>query len=61
MIWVVVIAAVALAGMIVLALYAVSLAHKVDDVKNEVGVVTVRAQEIAQLVGQVRLPTLNRD
>ena len=36
--------------------YAVWLAHKASDVWSEVSMLTDRADELAQLVGQIRVP-----
>lgn len=60
-IWIVVFCALALGGAVVLAVYAVSLAHKAEDVRHEIGVVVDRANQISALVGRLELPPAKRD
>lgn len=61
MVWVIVLLALALGGVVALALYAVSLAHKVADVKAEVDSLMARGDELRTLVGQLELPSGHRD
>jgi hypothetical protein len=56
MVWVIVFASIALAGVVMLICYAVWLAHKASDVWSEVDMLAVRADELAQLVGQIQVP-----
>ena len=56
MIWVIVFAGIALAGLVMLICYAVWLAHKAADVWSEVDMLAVRANELAQLVAQIEVP-----
>jgi hypothetical protein len=51
--WVIVFVAIALAGLIMVACYAVWLAHKTADVWSEVTVLTGRGAQLAELVGQI--------
>ena len=63
MVWVIVFGSIALAVLVMLLCYAVWLAHKSGDVWSEVSVLADRADELAQLVGQIRVPerTLQAD
>jgi hypothetical protein len=56
MIWVIVFAGIALAGLVMLISYAVWLAHKAADVWSEVDMLAVRANELADLVAQIEVP-----
>ena len=56
MVWVIVFLGIALAGLVMVICYAVWLAHKASDVWSEVSMLTDRADELAQLVGQIRVP-----
>lgn len=56
MVWVIVFAGIGLAGVIMLISYAVWLAHKTSDVFSELEMLAVRADELAQLVSQIRIP-----
>ena len=56
MVWVIVFVGIALAGLVMLISYAVWLAHKASDVWSEVSVLADRADELAQLVAQIRVP-----
>jgi hypothetical protein len=56
MVWVIVFGGIALAGVVMLTSYAVWLAHKASDVWSEVDMLAVRANELAQLVGQIQVP-----
>jgi hypothetical protein len=55
-VWVIVFAGIGLAGVIMLISYAVWLAHKTSDVFSELEMLAVRADELAQLVSQIRIP-----
>lgn len=56
-IWVAVVGGIAVLGFLALAVSAVMLRHKVDDVAAEVAVVVKRAEEIGALLGQLDLPS----
>jgi hypothetical protein len=56
MVWVIVFVGIALAGVVMLIAYAVWLAHKASDVWSEVDMLAVRANELAELVGQIEVP-----
>ena len=56
MIWMIVFGGIALAGVVMLISYAVWLAHKASDVWSEVDMLAVRANELAELVGQIQVP-----
>jgi hypothetical protein len=56
MIWVIVFVGIGLAGLIMLISYAVWLAHKTSDLFSELDMLAVRAGELAELVGQIRVP-----
>jgi hypothetical protein len=56
MVWVIVFGGIALAGVVMLISYAVWLAHKASDVWSEVDMLADRANELAQLVGQIQVP-----
>jgi hypothetical protein len=56
MVWVIVFGGIALAGLVMLICYAVWLAHKASDVWSEVDMLAVRANELAELVGQIEVP-----
>lgn len=61
MIWVLVLLAIALGGVIALALYAVSLSHRAADVKAEIDQLGLRVDELRTLVGQLEQPSGRRD
>lgn len=61
MIWVIVVGALALAGAVIVALYAYSLTHQVADVKAEAEQLQVRNQELRSLLGRLELPSTRRD
>ena len=61
MIWVAVVGAIALAGMVALVIYGIGLKHKFDDVMVEANVVATRAREMRALVGQVQQALPKRD
>lgn len=56
MVWVIVFGGIALAGLVMLISYAVWLAHKASDVWSEVNVLAGRADQLAQLLGQIQVP-----
>ena len=56
MIWVVICAGIAVAGLIMVVSYAIWLAHKASDVMSEVGVLGDRAGQLMELVSQIDLP-----
>jgi hypothetical protein len=56
MVWVIVFGGIALAGLVMVICYAVWLAHKSSDVWSEVSMLADRADELAELVGQIRVP-----
>jgi hypothetical protein len=55
-VWVVVFVGIGLAGLIMLISYAVWLAHKTSDVFSELEMLAARADELAQLMSQIRIP-----
>jgi hypothetical protein len=56
MFWIVVLVAIAVAGLVMAVCYAVWLAHKLSDVWSEVGVLTERGAQLADLVAQIGPP-----
>jgi hypothetical protein len=56
MVWVIVFVGIALAGLVMVICYAVWLAHKASDVWSELSILADRADELAQLIGQIRVP-----
>lgn len=54
--WVVIFASIAVAGVIMLVSYGVWLAHKASDVMSEVDVLADRAGQIADLLGEIKIP-----
>ena len=56
MVWVILFGGVALAGLVMVICYAVWLAHKASDVWSEVSMLADRADELAELIGQIRVP-----
>jgi hypothetical protein len=54
--WVIVFAAIALAGLIMVVCYGVWLAHKASDVMSEVTVLAERGAQLAEVVGQISMP-----
>jgi hypothetical protein len=54
--WVIVFAAIAVAGLIMVICYAVWLAHKTADVMSEVTVLADRGGQLAELLGQIQVP-----
>lgn len=61
MTWVVIISALALAGLVTLLIFAVSLAHKAADVKTEVSRLNQRRAELRSLVGHLKGTPEQRD
>lgn len=57
MMWVLIFAGIALAGLITVVSYGVWLAHKASDVFSELEMLAKRAEELADLVSQVQLPS----
>lgn len=60
MIWIVVFGVLALAGGIVVVLYASTLPHKVSDIRHEVGIAKERVGRIGALLRGVELPSSKR-
>ncbi len=56
MVWVFVFGGIALVGLIMLVAYGVWLAHKAADVMSEVQVLADRADQLADLLGQIQPP-----
>jgi hypothetical protein len=54
--WVIVFVAIAVAGLVMVVCYAVWLAHKSADLWSEVGVLSDRAGQLAELVAQIQPP-----
>lgn len=61
MIWVAIVGAVTLAGVVALVIYGIGLKHKFDDVMVEARMVQERTQEISALLGQVQRAFPKRD
>lgn len=59
-VWVFAFGGIALVGLIMLVAYGVWLAHKAADVMSEVGVLTDRAGQLADLLGQIQSPDPGR-
>lgn len=57
MIWVWVFAGIALLGLIVVVSYGVWLVHKASDVLSEITMLGTRAEELAALASQIKLPS----
>ena len=57
MVWVWIFLGIGLAGLITMASYAVWLAHKASDLFSELQMLGTRAQELAELVEQLELPS----
>lgn len=53
MIWVIIFGAIALAGLIMVVLYAVWLAHKAADLMSEVAALADRGAQLANLISQI--------
>jgi len=56
MLWVIVFAAIAVAGLVVVGCYVVWLLHKTADVWSEVTVLTDRGTLLAELLGEIGAP-----
>ena len=56
MIWVIVFVGIGLVGLIMLISYAVWLAHKTSDLFSELDMLAVRANELSELVSQIKVP-----
>lgn len=56
MIWIAVVGGVALLGFVGIAVAAVAVMHKAEDVMAEVAMVRARVDELSTLVGQLELP-----
>jgi hypothetical protein len=54
--WVIVFAAIAVAGLVMLVCYGVWLTHKTADVLSEVGVLADRGAQLGELLGQIQVP-----
>jgi len=54
--WVIVFAAIALAGLIMVVSYGVWLVHKASDVMSEVAVLADRGGQLAEVLGQISMP-----
>jgi len=54
--WVIVFGSIGVAGLVMLAGYAVWLAHKLSDVASEVTVLGDRIGQLGVLLGQIQLP-----
>lgn len=61
MLWVIVFAAIAVAGLVMMVCYAVWLAHKTADVLSEVTVLADRGGQLAELLGQIEMPPARLD
>ena len=57
MMWVLIFAGIALAGLVTVVAYAIWLAHKASDLFSELQMLATRAEEPADLVSQVQLPS----
>ncbi|HOQ54268.1 MAG TPA: hypothetical protein PLF56_11735 [Micropruina sp.] len=57
MMWVLIFAGIAVAGLITVVAYAIWLAHKASDLFSELQMLAKRAEELADLVSQVQLPS----
>jgi len=55
--WVLIFAGIAVAGLITVVAYAIWLAHKASDLFSELQMLAKRAEELADLVSQVQLPS----
>lgn len=54
MMWVLIFAGIAIVGLATVVSYGVWLAHKLSDVMSEVEMLGTRAEELGELVGQIR-------
>ena len=55
-VWIIVFGSIGLAGAIMLISYAVWLAHKASDLFSELDMLAGRADELAQLLSQIKVP-----
>jgi len=60
-IWIAVVGGVALLGLVGIAVAAVAVMHKAEDVMAEVAMVRARVDELSTLVGQLELPPGSRE
>jgi hypothetical protein len=60
MLWVIIFAAIAVAGLVLLVCYGVWLAHKTADVLSEVTVLAERGGQLAELLGRIQPPATTR-
>jgi len=60
-IWIAVVGGVALLGFLGIAVAAVAVMHKAEDVMAEVAMVRARVDELSTLVGQLELPPGSRE
>ena len=61
MTWIAVVGGVALLGFLGIAVAAVAVMHKAEDVMAEVAMVRARVDELSTLVGQLELPPGSRE
>lgn len=61
MIWIVIFAGLAVAGLVALTVYAVQLRHRFGDVRHEVSVVGDRVGQVTTLLERLELPPGRRD
>jgi len=59
--WVIVFAAIAVAGLVMLVCYGVWLAHKTADVLSEGGGLDDRGAQLGELLGQIQAPQAARE
>ncbi len=57
MMWVWIFLGIGIAGLITMVSYAVWLAHKASDLFSELQMLGTRAEELAELVAQVKIPS----
>jgi len=60
-VWIVIVALLAVAGAVVLVVYALGLRHRAEGLKAEIDVTSGRVREIAGLLGSVEIASLRRD
>lgn len=61
MVWIVIVGALAVAGAVAVALYAVQLTRRLEDVRHELSVTTGRIMEIRAVAERVELPRRAHD
>lgn len=61
MIWIIVFAAIGVAGLLMLAAYAIWLAHKTSDLYAELKVLSDRGGQLAQVASQIQVPERGTD